>query len=106
MKFNKTLYHSKYGLGFNSVNNLYLKYGFRTNKHYYNMKEDTILIKEINKIFTKVLIKDEILIKDKFTSLETLIKNGSYKGYKRFRGLPMYNQRTKTNSRTPRKKLL
>lgn len=79
------------------------KFGLK-NKKYINLVNDLKLIEQNIDDFLKInLFKKEHLLKILNFNKNKKIENGSYIGYKVSRGLPVHNQRTKTNSRTSRR---
>lgn len=73
----------------------------RYNKYF--IKDVAILEKEMDTFVKIHLMKKDYLLKIIVVNKFIKIKTGSYKGYKLIRGLPVHNQRTKTNSKTARK---
>jgi ribosomal protein S13 len=100
----------RYGIGKNILKNIFNINGVSDYKNKFdldlNLKNNKELLENLNKIIFLNFEKKEVYLKNKKLLLEKKKINGSYKGYKYFRGLPIYNQRTKTNSRTSRKKIL
>ena len=94
-------YFKDYNIGNRNIKKILNKYGLLINKKYINI--DINLYTLIEKSIVLTIIKKEALFKSIYENLRSKLINGSYKGYKRFRGLPIKNQRTKTNSRTSRK---
>lgn len=95
------LYFNNYNIGYKNIKKMLNSYGLLINKKYDSI--DKNLYESIKKSIILTIIKKEVLFKSIYENLLNKVKNGSYIGYKRFRGLPMKNQRTKTNSRTSRK---
>ena len=96
---NKNSFFIKYGLGHNRLKVFFLKYGLSDfNKSFVNKNIEDIL----NKNLDLNLDKKEILLKKNHLLFITKLNNGSISGYKRLRGLPSHNQRTKTNAKTNR----
>jgi ribosomal protein S13 len=95
----KNLYN-KYGLNLSKSNILLSLYGFGNIKSK-NLKN--ILNDDFNLFLIKNLENKDFILKKNYDSVLKKIENGSLKGYKFVRGLPIYNQRTKTNSKTSRK---
>ena len=91
----------KYGLNISRSSALLSRFGFS------NIKTKNIkffyLEKKINFFLLKNLENKDFIIKKDYDLIFKKVENGSYKGYKYFRGLPIYNQRTKTNAKTSRK---
>jgi len=98
----KKLYNI-YSLNLSRSNDLLFLFGF-SNINSKNIKDDISFNDDsnINFFLIKNLENSDFLLKKKKDSLINKIEIGSYKGYKIVRGLPIYNQRTKTNSRTSR----
>jgi len=92
-----------YGLNLSRVNLLFNIFGFNNNQSKFKI-DDFFLKDEIENFLLQNLENKDLILKNKFVVSSQNVENGSYKGYKFFRGLPMYNQRTKTNSRTTRRK--
>jgi small subunit ribosomal protein S13 len=104
MKLSKNFKNKNYGLGLSRKNILFSKFGLRI-KTYTLFSSKLKLVEENLDTFLKInLLKKEYLSKKENYNKNKKIENGSYQGYKFFRGLPVSNQRTKTNSRTARKK--
>lgn len=95
----KNLYN-KYGLNLSKSNILLNLHGFSNIKSK-NLKN--ILSDDFNLFLIKNLENKDFILKKNYDSVLKKIENGSLKGYKFVRGLPIYNQRTKTNSKTSRK---
>lgn len=96
---NKHLFFSKYGLNHTRLNSIYSKFGLsKVNSSFVNKNIED----KLNKFLNLNLDKKEILLKKNHMIYLKGLENGSIKGYKRFRGLPSNNQRTKTNSKTNR----
>lgn len=94
---NKNTFFLKYGLNHNRLKSLFLKYGISDfNACFINKNLEEVL----NKFLDLSLDKKEIILKKNHLLLLTQVNNGSISGYKRFRGLPSHNQRTKTNAKT------
>lgn len=103
----KTNFCQNYGINLYHLKILLLNNGLNLQKNYKNIDLDLYnIIDDINVFLSLNLEKKEVLLKNKKSILEKKKKIGLYKGYKFYMGLPMYNQRTKTNNRTSRKKLL
>ena len=94
--------YSKYGLNISKSNNLLSLFGF-SNLKSKNFKVNLDLIKDIDFFLIKNLNNKDFIFKKNYDFISKKVENGSYKGYKFVRGLPIYNQRTKTNSKTSRK---
>ena len=94
-----------YGIGKNIAFLLCKKLGFSL-----NFKVKHLSKNQINKILkiidTLNLILSQELKKLKLSVLKTLVSIQTYKGRRRYLGLPARGQRTHTNARTARKKLL
>jgi ribosomal protein S13 len=98
----KKLY-SIYSLNLSRSDDLLSLFGF-SNRNSKNIKDNIYLEEDLNISFflIKNLENSDFLLKKKNDSLINKIETGSYKGYKVVRGLPIFNQRTKTNSKTSR----
>jgi ribosomal protein S13 len=95
--------------------NLYLKYGLNVSRSlillnlfgFSNIKSKNIKYTGIDKKLDRFLLKNlenkDFILKKNYDLVLKKVENGSYKGYKYTRGLPIYNQRTKTNSKTAKK---
>ena len=94
--------------------NLYLKYGLNVSRSlillnlfgFSNIKSKNIKFIDIEKeldLFLLNLENKDFVLKKNYDLVLKKVENGSYKGYKYTRGLPIYNQRTKTNSKTAKK---
>jgi small subunit ribosomal protein S13 len=94
-------YFKQFNIGYKNINKIFNKYGLLFNKNYNNVNIN--LSDLLEKCIILTIIKKEILFKNIYENLLFKLENGSYKGYKKFRGLPIKGQRTKTNSRTARK---
>lgn len=95
----KKIFYVRYGLGHNRLKNLLLKYGVSDFNSVFNNKN---LEDNFNKFLDLNLIKKEILLKNNHLLFLKQISSGAISGYKRLRGLPSHNQRTKTNAKTNR----
>lgn len=95
----KQFFFTKYGLNHSRLSNFYNKFGLSNFNISFNNKN---LEEKLNKFLELNLEKKEILLKKNYLIFLRNLENGSIKGYKRFRGLPCRNQRTKTNSKTNR----
>lgn len=105
---NKQIYHSLtqiYGLGKKQSSFICRKLGFSKNLKVKDLSKDQIteLLKLID-VLNLTLASD--LKKLKFLSIKNLISIKSYRGFRRNQGLPLRGQRTHTNSKTARKKIL
>jgi ribosomal protein S13 len=98
----KFLYNNVYGLNLSKSNNLLNLFGF-SNLKSKNFKNDLQLNNDIDFFLIKNLDNKDFILKKNYDSILKKIENGSLKGYRFIRGLPIYNQRTKTNSKTARK---
>lgn len=98
---NKHFFFLKYGLNHTRLNSLYSNFGLSSINASFNNKN---IEDKLNKFLNLNLDKKEILLKKNHLIYLKTIENGSIKGYKRLRGLPSNNQRTKTNARTNRVK--
>lgn len=93
-----------YGINLSRYDLLLKKFGIK-NKKFKNLNNNIKFLEKDLDTFLKInLIKKDYLIKVNIMNKLKKIESGSYKGYKLYRGLPVNNQRTKTNSRTARKK--
>lgn len=92
-----------YGLNLSRLDVLYKKFGLKNKKKLNNSNDLKIIDLEIDTFLKINLMKKEHFVKTNVLNKLKKIENGSYKGYKGFRGLPIFNQRTKTNSRTSRR---
>lgn len=101
---NKNVINSFYGVNLIRLKFLLIFFGFSNFK---NLKLNKFLSfidnTELNLFFIKNIQNSDFIIKRINDNILKNIDNGSYKGYKFCRGLPIYNQRTKTNSKTSRK---
>lgn len=98
---NKQSFFLKYGLSHNRLKILLIKYGISN----FNAAFDNKVIENVlNKFLDLNLDKREIVLKKNHMIYLKQLENGSLAGYKRLRGLPSHNQRTKTNSKTNRNK--
>jgi ribosomal protein S13 len=96
---NKYIFFSKYGINHTRLNSFFSKFGFsRINKSF----NDKNIEENLNKFLNLNLDKKEILLKKNHLIYLKDLENGSIAGYKKFRGLPSNNQRTKTNAKTNR----
>lgn len=95
----KQLFFTKYGLNHTRLNSIYARFGLSEINSSFNNK---FLEDKINKFLNLNMDKKEIILKKNHLKLLKLLDNGSLKGYKRLRGLPSNNQRTKTNAKTNR----
>lgn len=96
------IYFKNYNIGYKNIVKMLNKYGLLLNKSYEFIDNDTYIL--IKKTIMLTILKKEVLFKNIYENIRNKLLNGSYIGYKYFRGLPIKNQRTKTNSRTARKK--
>jgi len=91
-----------YHIGNNKADIISIKYGLNKKKH-------TNIIKKINiknSIEQFIVTNNEqkdVILKNLNFNKKKLIDNKSYHGYRLLRGLPLKNQRTKTNCRTVRR---
>jgi len=95
----KQIFFTKYGLNYTRLNSVFAKFGLSNINSSFNNK---ILEDKINKFLNLNLDKKEIVLKKNHLKFLKILENGSIKGYKRLRGLPSNNQRTKTNAKTNR----
>ena len=91
-----------YNVGNNKSSIISIKYGLNKKKHKNIIKKINIKNSIEQFIVTNNEQKDVILKNLNFNK-KKLIDNKSYRGYRLVRGLPLKNQRTKTNSRTARR---
>ena len=96
----KTLFY-RYNIGIKNIGSFLLSQGLLIQKGYQGIDED--ILKILERLLVVSIIKKEILFKNRYDNILQKLDNGSYIGYKHFRGLPSHNQRTKTNSRTARR---
>jgi len=96
---NKNNFFLKYGLNHNRLKILFLKYGI---SDFNSIFLDKNLEDILNKFLELNLEKKEIILKKNHLLFLKQLNNGSIYGYKRLRGLPSHNQRTKTNAKTNR----
>lgn len=96
---NKNIFFLKYGINHTRLNSFFAKFGFSSINKSFNNKN---IEDNLNKFLNLNLDKKEILLKKNHLIYLKALKNGSIKGYKRLRGLPSNNQRTKTNAKTNR----
>lgn len=104
----KLIYYSLkqiYGIGEKRSSSICKKLGFSKNLKVKDLSKDQIteLLRFIE-LLGLPLASD--LKKLKFLSIKNLISIKSYRGFRRNQGLPLRGQRTHTNARTSRKKLL
>ena len=105
---NKLIYYALQEIyGINKKRSFFIckKLGFSHNLKVQNLSKYQIteLLKTID-ILNLTLASD--LKKLKFLSIKNLISIKSYKGFRRNQGLPLRGQRTHTNAKTARKKVL
>lgn len=96
---NKNIFFLKYGLNQSRLKLLFLKYGISDFNASFNNKD---LENFLNKFLDLNIEKKEIILKRNHLLFLKQLGNGSITGYKRLRGLPCHNQRTKTNAKTNR----
>lgn len=92
---------NRYNIGIKNIESFLISQGLLIRKSYQGIDED--ILKILERLLIVSIIKKEILLKNIYDNILKKLDNGSYIGYKRFRGLPVHNQRTKTNSRTSRR---
>lgn len=99
------LISSFFGLGNTNIFYVCKKLGFSKNLAVKNLSREQIikLIKTIE--FLHLPFGDDLL-KIKSLTIKKLIFIKSYKGLRRYQGLPIRGQRTHTNAKTSRKKLI
>lgn len=94
------IFLNKFGINHNKINTILIKFGISKKKlSFKNKKYENI----INKFLDLNLNKKEYFLKQNFDINLKILQNGSLKGYKKLRGLPSNNQRTKTNAKTNKK---
>lgn len=91
-----------FNIGENRANIISIKYGLNKKKHSNVIKKINFKNSIEQFIISNTEQKDVILKNFNFNK-KKMIDNKSYRGYRLIRGLPLKNQRTKTNSRTARK---
>lgn len=96
---NKQIFFSKYGINHTRLNSFFYKFGISNINKTFNNKN---IEEKLNKFLNLNLDKKEILLKKNHMIFLKGLENGSIRGYKRLRGLPSNNQRTKTNAKTNR----
>lgn len=96
---NKHIFFIKYGLNHTRLNSFFAKFGLSCVNKSLNNKN---IEDKLNKFLNLNLDKKEILLKKNHLVYLKGLENGSIQGYKRLRGLPSKNQRTKTNAKTNR----
>lgn len=94
---------------------MYLKYGLNISRSlillnlfgFSNIKSKNIKFNDIEKELDLFLLKNlenkDFILKKNYDLISKKVENGSYKGYKYTRSLPIYNQRTKTNAKTAKR---
>jgi ribosomal protein S13 len=97
----KNLY-SVFGLNLSRTTSLLNIFGF-SNLKSKDLKDLKVYKKKINFFLLKKLENKDFILKKKSDFILKKIDNGSYKGYKFTRGLPIYNQRTRTNGKIAKK---
>lgn len=98
----KNLFKIKdFGLNYKRINFLYKKFGISIIQ---KTQLTGDILDNINKFLIVNLVKKDIILKDRYLKTFQYIENGSLKGYRKIRGLPLFNQKTKTNAKTARKK--
>lgn len=99
----KQYFKKYYSLNLSRLNILFNLFG--VNKNSKKTKTNSFVFDNLdfNFFLSKNIDSKDFLLKHKYLLKMRSFENGSYKGYKNFRGLPLRNQRTKTNSRTNRK---
>ena len=93
----------KYNLNFSRIFILLQKFGL--NKKIFLNINDLSFLSDFNQYLLMNLEKKDFILKNNYLLSLQKIDIGLYRGYKYIRGLPLNNQRTKTNSKTSRKKL-
>jgi ribosomal protein S13 len=94
--------YSKFGLNLTKSSSLLNYFGFSNIKSK-NFKNNINLEKKIELFLIKKLENKDFVLKKNYDLVLKKIENGSYKGYKFSRGLPIYNQRTRTNGKNAKK---
>jgi ribosomal protein S13 len=97
----KNLY-LKFGLNLTRSSALLNNFGFGNLKSK-NIKNNIIFEKMFDFFLLKKLENKDFILKKNYDLVLKKIENGSYKGYKFSRGLPIYNQRTRTNGKNAKK---
>ena len=93
-----------YGLGQKNALFICKKLGFSKNLIVKDLSKDQIvklikIIESLNLVIGGDLLKTQLLIAKKLVSMK------SYRGLRKYQGLPVRGQRTHTNSKTARKRL-
>lgn len=96
---------NNYNIGLSLLSIILFKFGLLYNKSYKNINNKGLL-KQLEKNLLYFFKRKEQIKHIRYNNIMKKIVNGSYFGYKRIRGLPMYNQRSKTNNRSSRKKII
>jgi ribosomal protein S13 len=91
---------SKYNIGIKNIEAILMSQGLNIRKNYQGLDDE--VLKNLERILIVSIVKKELILKTIYDNIAQKLDNGSYRGYKRFRGLPVHNQRTKTNSRSAR----
>lgn len=94
----------QFGINLARKGGLAKRFGFKIKKYSeLSTGEMNILENELD-LFLKIhLVKKDFVLKSISLNKLNKVKNGSYSGYRLIRGLPVKNQRTKTNAKTARK---
>lgn len=98
---NQNIFLTKYGLNHTRLKSLLLKFGVSSFNSSFLNKD---IMDNLVKFLDLNLNKKEIVLKKNYLIYLKQLENGSINGYKRLRGLPSHNQRTKTNAKTNRSK--
>ena len=91
-----------FDIGNNKSNIISIKYGLNKKKNI-NLKNKKDLKMSIEQFIITNNDQKDVILKNLNVYKKKLIDNKSYYGYRIIRGLPLKNQRTKTNSRTVRR---
>jgi ribosomal protein S13 len=98
----KKFLYLKFGLNLVRSSTLLNYFGFSNIKSK-KIKNDIYFEKKFNFFLLKNLENKDFILKKNYDLVLKKIENGSYKGYKFSRGLPIYNQRTRTNGKNAKK---
>jgi small subunit ribosomal protein S13 len=86
-----------YGVGRSTSNAILLEAGISPDTYIRDLTEQEIL--DLRNLMEDVVTEGD-LRRERATSIKRLIDNGSYRGTRHKRGLPVRGQNTKTNART------
>lgn len=81
---------------------MFLLFGIRRAKVKVVQKNKNI-VESMQSFLNMCGLNKDVYLQDLFEKNKQLVSCGSYLGYRNFRGLPVKNQRTKTNARTSRR---